>query len=867
MSRRRPPGHLERALERALRAHPHADAILGDLAEGWRHRRGSSGTLAADLWYGRQALSLLVHGIGRTAGSASPGHGGALVGLGHDLRAALRGVQRRPGFALGVTGVLTMAVAGVVAAFSVATGTREAARWWAEEERAVLIWPEYRFSRGQLTTLREGSAAFEVIGGILRQPAVIAADDRSVSTSGAVLSPELFAGFRARPMLGRGLQPEDAAPGAEPVVVLGHGLWMRAWGSDPGVIGSVIEVNGLRRRVVGVMAPGAQQPGPGTELWLPLVLDARDPDFWPARELEVAGFMQPGTSVSIARDDVRRVLGELARRFPFFFRSDFGSDATVFASAERTWRPVATPLLLLLGGTALLLLVAAIDVGNLVLARTIERRTELRVRAAVGATRGQIARQILMEAALQAGPAALAGWALGGVLAARLPALFPHGTLVVAGSPTAPPLLLFIAAVALAAWALAAGVPLVHFLASTRRSVSPTGVRGSAPRSLVVAQAALATVLLVTSALLLRTIDRLNDVPLGFDPEEVVAIAVAPPSASRTGVALGGLRDAVAERVGGGPAVRIAGWISTIPLVDVPLTAPVNLEEAPGQVARAPTAARIITDRGALEALGVRVLSGRGFEVTDAAGADPVALVSRSLSELLWPDGRDPVGRRIAVDPHDWSNWITVVGVVEDVRYEDLVLPAPPAFYLPRSQAWAPGMSLLARGAASPASVAALARSALAELAPEVPAGPGRSLEGAVREAQGVARILSTLLTTLALLATLLGAVGLYGALAGWVAHRRVEIGTRLALGAEPGRLSMGVLGTGVALTAGGVLVGFIGAASAARAIRGLLYGISPLDVVAFGAPAVVLLVVGGLASALPALRAAKVPPAQALRG
>lgn len=866
MSAPRPPRALERVLERVLGAAPQGDAILGDLAEGWLHRRTRVGAARAHLWYLGQALSLLAHGVGRQP--ATRGHaGGGAAGLGHDVGAALRGMRRRPGFAVAVTGVLTVAVAAVVAAFSVVTGTREAARWWAAEERTVLVWPEYRFSRGQLTTLREGSDAFEAVGGILRQPAVIALGDRSLGTGGVLISPELFAALRARPVLGRGLTPEDARGGAEPVAVLGHGLWLRAFGGEPAAVGSLLNVNGTRRRVVGVMAPGAEQPGPGTELWLPLVLDPRDPDFWPARELEVAGVMLPGTPIVAARDDIRRVLGELARRFPFFFRPDFGSDATLLPSAARTWGAVATPLLLLLAGTALLLLVAAIDVGNLVLARTMDRRAELRVRAALGATRARVVRQILVEAGLKAALAGAAAWGLGAALAARVPALFPHGTPVVAGSPTEPALLLFVAAVTLLAWALMAAVPTVHFLRTTRRSVSPRGERGSSAGLLVVAQAALATVLLVTSALLLRTIHGLDAVPLGFDPADAVAVAVAPPSAARTGGGLQSLRDAVAEHVAAGPAVEVAGWISTVPLVDAPLSAPVNVEDAPTQVAQAPTATRIVADAGALRALGVRVVSGRAFTPGDAAGAAPVALVSRSLAALLWPDGQDPVGRRIAVDPHDWSAWMSVVGVVDDVRWEGLVQPPPPAFYLPARQAWAPAMSLVVRAPTGAAGVGELARAALAELAPDVPAGPGRSLEEAVREAQGVARILTTLLGALALLATLLGAVGLYGSLAGWVARRRVEIGTRLALGASPARLSLRVLGTGLLLTGGGVLLGLVGAAVAGRAIRSLLFGVSPLDAMAFGAPALILLLVGVVAAAVPALRAAAVPPAQALRG
>ena len=854
----RPPRMVERLLSWVLGSGAHSRAALGDLAEGYAVYRRRSGGLRANLWYARQTLSLSVR-----AGRWPRGVGAA---AGADVLATtLRGIRRRPAFTLAVVGVLGAAIAATTAAFSVASGTFAAARWWADEARTVLVWPEHRFSRGQLEMLRAELALFESVGGLLRQPVVVDLDDGSAGTTGVALSPELFEALHAKPSVGRGLGGGDAEPGAEPVVVLGHGLWLRAFGGDPAVIGRVVEVSGVFRRVVGVMPPGADQPGPGAEVWTPLALDPRDPDFWPARELEVAGIVRPGTSVTEARDDVRRVLGDMARRFSFFFRPDFGSNATVVPSADRQWALVATPLLLLLAGTGLLLLVAAIDVGNLVAGRSLERRMEMRVRMALGASRTRLAVQLLAEAGVQAALAGALGWAVAVAIARRVPELFPFGTGVVETSALDPRLIGFVAAVTALSWLLVAGIPIAHFAGSTRSTVAPRRPRDSGARWLVVTQAALATTLLVTAALLLRTVQSLQALPLGFEPAGAVAVPVAPPSAPLSPAQLELVRSGVADRIVAEPGIAAAGWISAVPLMDVVLTFPVNPADAPTEVGKATTAASFVADAGALDALGVELARGRGFAPGDDGRGTPVALVNEALARALWPD-RDPIGQRIAVDPHDWTRWITVIGVVRDVRYADLSFLVQPAFFLPRGQSSPEMMRLVVRVTAGAAAVVPAVRRTFAELGPGMPVGQPRGLESVVRDAQGPARVLTTLLGVLALFATALGALGLYGALAGWVLRRRTELGTRLALGAEPRRLSLAVLSTGVGLTAAGVLAGCAGAAVAGRLIRNLLFGVSPLDAPAFVVPALLLLAVAVVAAAVPALRAAAVAPAQALR-
>jgi len=859
----RPPRPLERLLERLLRNDRNGDTVLGDLAQGHRLSEQRSGRPAAHLWYARQVLSLVLHRLaeGRTVDGRAPATLGERVA--HELAAATRGMARRPGFTAAVSGVLALAIAASTAAFSVTVGTFEAARGWREAERTVVVWPEEGQSLGQLGVLQEESQVFEALGAWVAQPAVMALPEGGETTSAVLLSPSLFDALAAAPVLGRGLTEEDGRVGAEPVMVMGQGLWTRAFGADPATVGRVVEVNGVARRVVGVMPRGAEHPVAGAELWVPLAMDPFDPDFWPRRDYTAAGVVQRGVSLEAARQDLVRVFGILAARFPFFYRPDWGQDATVVLAGERSWRGVATPLLLLLAGTALLLLVAAIDVGNLVLARALERDSELKVRAAVGASRGQVVQQIWIEALLRAALAGGLGWLGGRALAGLVPRLFPEGTLVVTAGASAPQVLGFVAGVTVLAWTLMAAIPTLHFLGSTRRGLG-RGERARAPGALVVAQAGLAMVLLVTAGLLLRTVWSLSTVELGFRPASVTAVPVSPRGEEFGPGRMALLRDQLSERLARAAGVEAAGWISAVPLLDPVATTPVNLEERPGEVAVAPRVLQVVADEGALAALGIEVVQGRAFTPLDRTDTEPVVLVSRAMAAALWP-GDDPLGRRVAVDPHAWDRFLTVVGVVEDVRWAGLTVQPGSVFYLSPRQQPATAMTLVARAPTGGGAVAQAVRAGLAELAPAVPAGGAREMDAVVRDAQGAARVLMGLLGALAAAATLLGALGLYGVLAGWVAGRRPEIGVRLALGASPGRLALGVLRTGAALTAVGVVVGSVGGAYAGRAVGSLLYGVSTLDPLAFGLPAVVLVATALLAAAVPAVRAAAVDPARAL--
>lgn len=867
MSRAIPPRWAEALLATAARGLVAEDAVVGDLAEGYRRRAERRGPGGATVWYLGQALSVIVHRVReRLSGRTAPGGGdGGMEPFRREMGWMFRGMARRPWFGLGVVSILVLAVSATSAAVSLLGGTYRAASWWRDGERTVALWPGQGMSLGQLLSLRQEAQVLGDIGAWIPGTASLQDDEGGAwSVSAAWLSPSLFGALTIQPSLGRGLTPEDEE-GMEPVVVLGHDLWRVRFGADPDVVGRTLLVDGVRRRVVGVQGPGGAAPGVGTQLWIPIVLDVMDPDFWPRQDYALVARLPAGTTVEEAQTDLVRVLQILAGRFSFFYPADYGLDATAASANEPVWQPLRAPLLLLLGGSCLLLFVAAINLGNLFLGRALERGPELRVRSVLGATRGRLIGQLLMEGFCWTLFGVGLGLGAGLLLARTLAAVFPVGSQVVSlgfGVEMAA----FAAATALLVWMLMSGVPIAHFLHATRAALAPTRFRRNrAQGALVVSQAAMATVLLIGAGLLLRSVYNLGRIPVGFDGAGVVALQVALPDRAYDTSRAMAFWDDLGSSTREVPEAQAFGLVSTLPLRDPVPAAPINREDTPSEVAPAPRAYRHVVDAGLFDALGMRVVAGRGIEETDRDGTEPVVVVNEAMARALWP-GQDAVGRRIAVDPHAWDRFLTVVGVVADARFRDLTFPVQPAFYLPLPQAPETEMYAVARGANGRGPVADAVRNLVAARDPGVPVGPTWNVDRVVADAYGASRILMALLAVLALLATALGAVGLYGALASNVTRNRVEWSTRLALGAQPGRVFGEVVRTGLGLTALGIALGSAGAAAGARLMGDFLVGVSPWDPASFLATAAILAVVGAGAAAVPALRAALIAPAQVLR-
>ena len=861
-----PPRWLERFVEWCLPAGLSGQSALGDLAEQYARRAESGSRLGAGFWYGAQAFSIATHRAVRDPGGSPTGQN---TDLGMDVRWSIRSITRHPGATLGIVAVLGLGLGANVAVFSVVDGTLGDSSGWKDPDRTVAVWPDNPFSLGQIDLYGREQVAYRTLGGYLELAFALGRPDgESESVNGVMITPGLFSELGRQPVLGRALSEEDGQLGAEPVVVLGHALWQRSFGGRLDVIGTRVDIGGSPVTVVGVQAPGFTAPGGRAELWLPVIPDPRDDDFWKAQSYSTIGALRDGASLDDAQGDLMAFTDLLSDMFPMFYKRDFARGlATVTLADEEQRRLISTPLILLLVGTGLLMLVTALNVGNLLLGRSMERQRELSIRAALGAGRRRIVRQLLVEGLSYTVLAVVLGLVLAVAGGDWIASLFVEQAVVRVSPVTSPAVLLYATTLAGLAWLVLNGVPVFHFLKGGGGLLAKSAPRSGGRSALVSAQAALATLLLVSASLLIATVGNLRDVPLGFSPDGILTVElstpqdrVATPSEARD------LYDALAAGVGGVPGVTEVGLTGWLPMRRQAPPTPINLESDPKDPREALRAPMEMVDPGFFDVLGVRSSSGRLLDATDRAELPGAIVVNETLAGMLWPGG-NAVGQRIAVDPHDWMRWIPVVGVVPDVRGGSIRGPVGPALYVALAESPSRDVTLMLRTDQPVQTVAAQVRQAITTVDPLVPIRNVSTMQDVVRAAYSTSWVMMGLLTVLAFLATTLGAVGIYAVLTQHVAATKREIGVRMALGAKPRALIGSVVRSGLALSGVGIVVGSVLAAVSGRFIDSLLYEVSSLSPWAFIAPAAALGVAATLAAWVPAARAGRLPPADVLKG
>ncbi len=866
MSGHRPPRWLERILERTLPSGLAGQGPLGDLAEGFE-RRALTSPLRARLWYASQTISIVTYRI--LTGEGIPSTNSSIL---MDVRWTLRSILRNPGFSLGVVAALGLGLGANAAVFSVVDGTFQNTSWWQDVNSTVAVRPGKQFSRGELQMYTDYQKVYTALGGYSETAFALGLPDgESVSVNGVMISPALFRELAVQPVLGRAFVDDDAIVGLEPVVVLGDALWQRSFGADPAIVGSRVDLYGVPVTVVGIQGPGAMAPGGRAEVWVPLVSDPRDEDYWLSRDVNVVGVLRGSADLDDALTDIVGHGTNLESIFPNFYESGFGERFGAVARADESQRKlISTPLLLLLGGTALLLLVTALNVGNLLLGRAIERRRELAVRTALGAGRGRIVRQLLVEGIVWTGLGLAIGMVAASFAGTWIADLFVDEAVVASSRMTSPAVLGFSAAVALLSWLVLSGVPIAHYLRSQRHGLTLTHSSGhGAQRMLVTAQAALATLLLVSATLLVATVANLRKVPLGFETDNILTVELSPPEDRVADLDRArGLYDGLVTRVEGLPGVTAAGLTAYLPLREQAPSLPINLEAAPVRPVNSVKAPKHWVDPGFFAAMGVRPTAGRVLNSDDRADSPSAVVVNESLAKLLWPDpDQSPVGQRIAIDPHAWDTWVPVVGVIPDLRSGDMVGPAGPAMYVALAEGPTPKVTLVIRTISGSDAIVPMVRKAVSEVDPLVPIRSIMWMDSVAKASYSTAWVMMGLLIVLAVLATGLGAVGIYAVLAHHVALSKREIGVRMALGAKPSALIGSIVRSGMILAGVGILLGSVGAALSTRALDSLLFGVSALAPWAFVGPALLLLSAAGLAALIPAVRAGRLPPAEVLRG
>ncbi len=813
----------------------------------------------------------------------------------HDLRYAFRALRRSPGFALVAVLTLALGIGVNTTVYSILHGLLWRPLPVSQPARLAVIYGRPAggafadLSYADYRDIRAASGdVFEDVIGYYPVPLSLSDGTGNERAWGELVSGNYFHVLGVSAALGRSLQPTDDRPGAPPAAVLSDAAWRRRFGGDTNAVGRPVRLNGRSFTVVGV-APrgfaGVYFVGFEPELWLPahayeLVTQA-GPGALEQRggpTFRQMGRLRPGVGTSRAEAAVQTIAARLAADHP---ETNAGVGAAVLP--ERQTRPepemaggFGLAASAFLGAVGLVLLVACANVANLLLARAAGRRREIALRLALGASRGRLVRQMLVESAVLAGAGALLGvllavWGTDIVGAAlRLPTDIPFAFEFGIDAPV-----LAYAAMTTIVAALAFGlVPALRAsegaIATTLKDGSPgAGAgRGRLRGALVVAQVAVTCVLLVVAGLAGRTFGAVRGVAPGFVTRGGVLASVSP-TLERYDRDRGRAfyRDLLA-RVRAMPGVTSAGLVASMPLEFSSFGSSVHVEgrePRPGGEG-AWSAGWSAVSAGYFDAAGTRLLRGRDVGAGDTLGAPLVAVVNRTLAERAWP-GADPIGRRLRLDTPDAAA-VEVVGVVEDGKYRALTEVPQPYLFLPLDQKYPDGATLVVRTAADdPLTIVPALRGALAELDPEMPLSDVKTMDQLLAgRALLIPRLAAQGAGALSLLTLALAVVGLFGVVSYSVSQRVREIGIRMALGAPRAVVLRLVLGEGLRLTGLGLAVGVPAAAGAALVIRGLLYGVGVADPGIFAGIVVLLVVVTLLATLLPALRAIGVDPSNALR-
>ena len=830
---------------------------------------------------------------GTTAAIFSIGPREHLAQLRQDATYALRGMRRNPGFVL-VAGLTLALGTGVnTAIFSIVHAVLLRPLPYADEGRLVTVmnrWdgseqaslsdPEYLDYAEQSRTLEIAAMARGIVtltggGGEPQRANVVS------------ITANTFGVLGRQPALGRGFGPEDERRGSA-TVIISDAVWRERFGGDAGIIGRIVNVQGAPQTIVGVLPPDFVLPvnlvgSEPADLLLPLRLDrAASRHSRGAHYLTGIARLKPGATQASASAEMDGILARLAAQYPE--EHDQGNFGITVRPLRETFLGESRPVLWLLGGAvALVLLLACANVANLMMARGEGRRRELSVRAALGASRFRMARQLVTEALLLSIVATLLGllvaqWTLRFVVATG-----PNALPRLVDVSLSTPVLTFAAALAIGTTLLFGIVPAWQLSHADAGDALKDGARGGSAgarahvrRALVVCQIALAVVLLVGGGLLLKSFDRLLSVPMGFDPERVLAAQVSASHSRYPGLPeVSAFYSRLLDEVRRIPGVEVAGASSGLPLAVASGDWGFDIEGRPRINGRRPGAADwYVVTPGYFEALKIPTIAGRGPQSSETADSPRVIFINETAAKGLFP-GEDPVGKRVQLSQSRGAEqpWRTIAGVVADVRQRGLDEPARPEMYIPFTQfqhfianQQARSMTLVLRGALPPEEFVGAVRAALKRIDPEIPLANARPMNDVMARSVASRKLNVLIIGAFGLLAIVLATVGIYGVMAYDVLQRTREIGIRVALGAQRSSVRGLILRQGMALVLIGAAIGLAAAALLAGSISSLLFQVTPRDVAVFAAVAVILAAAGAIASYIPAWRATRMNPLTALR-
>jgi len=792
-----------------------------------------------------------------------------------DVRYALRVMIKTRVLTLVALITLALGVGANTAIFSVVNALLLRPLPYADPDRLVMVWQDMRATGGPATEWtgpadhfdwKAEKTVFEGVTSFRAWTVSLAGGGLPEAVRGEQTTYEYFDVLGVRPELGRTFRDTDDVPGAARVVILSHAIWMRRFGGDPSVIGRIVPINGENHEIIGVV-PESFRPVliTSASLWRPMRLNPAHP----SRSVAVfhtVGRLKTGVSLAQARGALDRLAQRLAETYP---DSNRGVGINPVPLLEQQVGDMRPALLVLLGAVGFVLLIACVNIANLLLARATGRVREIAVRRALGADRMRIVRQLLTESLLLA----LTGGALGSLMGlwgvSALKAMAPAGTPRIADVTVDGRVLLFATFLSLTTGLLFGLVPALHAARDRFTRDLRAGGRGQAGdgshrarRALIVAEMALALVLLVGGGLLTRTFIALQRADLGFNPDHILTGGVLPPPAVyQSDAQRRAFYDSVLQRAAALPGVTQAALSSVLPLGG-DSDSNFEIEGRPTSTNHKDVPVAWYRDVSAnyFAAMGIPLRRGRLFTTGDAM---PLVVINETMARRYWP-GEDPIGRRMRFESN--APWMTISGIVADVQVRGARGTSEVEAYVPYWLNPEAGVAIVLKTAIDPMALAEPLKQAVKEIDPNVAVSSIATMDAIVAQANGQPRFYATLVAIFAALALVLAAVGIYGVMSYGVSQRTQEIGVRLALGAGARQIFTLVVGESLALAATGLAIGLVGAIAVGRALRTLLFGVASSDATTLLSMSAVLLAVAFLASYVPARRAMRTEPVEALR-
>jgi putative ABC transport system permease protein len=810
---------------------------------------------------------------------------GVIDRIGRDISFAKRQILRSPGFSSVAVLTIALAVGATVSIFSVVDGIMLRPLPFENPDQLVMVWADYSRRDVMLPDKRREWLSWPNFADFRRDISAVAAVSAfsgwgptltgagdALQVSGSRFSPGMFSQvLGVQPATGRSFTPEEHAPDGPAAVVLSDGFWRRAFGADPDIVNRAVRLNGQPMTVVGVMPPGFRPPAfLGTDVWAPLQLDMSNGGSRGSAFLRAMGRLSDGASMDLVRGQATQLGLRLEQEFP---EANVDVGFNVYPLRSDMVRQTSSALWVLLGSVAFVLLIACVNVANLLLARGATRGGELAVRVALGAGRRRILSQLMTESLALAGLGGLLGIALSFVGTATLVKMAPEGTPLLDQVSVDGRILGFAAVVTVLVGVLFGIVPSLRAArvqpASTLREGGGGGTGARAARlrnTLVVGQVAMALMLLVGAGLLLRSFQNLQRADLGFDPEGVLSMQVQIPgmtySDAEARLAFFGPLE---TRLASIPGVRSVGSVTNLPMAGFDGDRTFWVEGGtPPKPGLEPAVWLRRSTPGYFETIGLELESGRSFTQSDDQEATRVIIVNETL-ERDYFDGQ-ALGKRLNInDPAD-PIWREVVGVAKDIKNFGIRAESRNAMYIPFAQAPTTFLFTVVRTSMDPEQIINAIRAEVTSMDPGVAVAQLQPMEELVSSSLATDRFTTSLLSGFAVVALILAVVGLYGVVSYSVSTRMREMGVRIALGAPLSGIRKMVLRWALSLAGVGIVLGAIGGMGVTRLIEGLLFGVDTTDLTTFGLMALIMGIAALLASLIPAVRATRVDPINVLK-